>query len=280
MSASTMNITHLDPDPASDTSFVTDRSALTRYSPDRSSHLVLHRNPVRMVFSAGPWAGLAYVASYLVTGPVFFALALTVGIVAYALSITWIGLPLLIGAALAVRGLAELERGRALVVGADVPSGYRRVHRPGLWAQIKERWSDPQTLRDYIYLVVLFVPLLVIDTIAFSIFVAFLGMVALPLWFWAIPNGFGGTDDVHGVMIGYTPGPYSTFGDGGFGIWIGDLPSAIAAAAVFAVLMIPASYFLVAVAKAHLGIARALLAPYVDPLAPAKRMLAEPGPLA
>jgi hypothetical protein len=110
--------------------------------------------------------------------------------------------------------------------------------------------------------------------------VTFLGLVTLPLWYWSIPNDFDGTAAAHGVMIGYTPGPHSTFGDGGFGIWVGDLPTAIGAAAVFAVLLIPASYFLVAVAKAHLGTARALLAPYVDPLALAKRMLTEPGPLA
>lgn len=291
MSASTLNsglnpglnMTGLDHeyDPASDTTFVTDRSALPLDRADRRSHLVFHRNPVRMLFSAGPWAALAYLAGYLVTGPVFFALALSVGITAYALSITWIGLPLLIGAALVVRGLAELERGRALLVGARIPSGYRRVGRPGLFAQIKERWSDPATLRDYVYLVLLFAPLLVLDTVAFTVFVAFLGMVTLPLWFWSIPSTFDGAGGTaHGVMIGYVPTPHTTFGDGGFGIWVGDLPSAIATAAVFALLMIPAAYVVVAAAKAHLGVVRALLAPYVDPLARAKRMLAEPGPLA
>jgi hypothetical protein len=105
-------------------------------------------------------------------------------------------------------------------------------------------------------------------------------MVTLPLWSWSVPSGFDGGGEAHGVMIGYTPGPYSTFGDGGFGVWIGDLPSAIAAAVVFAVLLVPAWYLLVGVARVHLATARALLAPYVDPLASAKRMLAEPGPLA
>jgi hypothetical protein len=134
MSATTTaNPMYADYDPAADTTFTFDRSALPRYTADRTSHLVLHRNPLRMVFSVGPWAALAYVASYLVTGPVFFSLALSIGITAYVLSITWIGLPLLIGAALLVRGLADLERGRARLVGARIPAAYRTVRRSGLF---------------------------------------------------------------------------------------------------------------------------------------------------
>jgi hypothetical protein len=66
--------------------------------------------------------------------------------------------------------------------------------------------------------------------------------------------------------------------DGGFGVWIGSLPAALAAAPVFFVLACLAAYLVVGVARAHAGAARNLLGPYLDPLAAAKRVLEEAAP--
>ncbi len=238
-----------------------------------------YRNPLRMFFSAGPWAATAYLTSYLPVGTILFVVVLTTVVTSYALSITLLGLPLLVGAAVIVRGCAHIERWRARLVTDPIPYAYRPVTEPGLLAQIKTRWADTTTLRDCAYLILMYVPLLALATVVLSIWLALVGMVTLPLWFWSIPHSEG----AHGVMIGYLPnlpdGPYVAFGDGGFGVWIGDLPSALIAAAVFFVLAVLASYLVVGAARLHARAAQSLLGPYADPLAAAKQVLTEPGPL-
>jgi hypothetical protein len=239
----------------------------------------LAADPLRMFFSAGPWAATAYLGSYLFVGAVLFTVAFTVLVTSTALTITWIGLPLLVGAAVIIRGCAQVERARARLVGGPVPASYRLVASPGLFAQVKTRWADPATRRDCGYLILMFTPLLVLDVVALSIWLSFLGMVTLPLWYWAIPQTWDGTGvHDHGVILGYLPnGP--DMADGGFGVWIGTPQAALAASAVFFVLALLGAYLVVGAARAHGAVARALLGPYVDPLAAAKRMLAEPGPL-
>ncbi len=241
--------------------------------------LRVHRNPLRMFFSAGPWAATAYLGSYLLAGAVLFSVALTALITSSVLTITWIGLPLQVGAAMIIRGCAHVERGRAVLVGGPVPASYRPVTSPGLLAQVKTRWADPATRRDCGYLILMFAPLLVLDVVALSIWLSFLGMVTLPLWYWAIPQTWENTGvRDHGVIIGYLPnGP--DMADGGFGVWVGTTQAALATSAAFFVLALLGAYLVVGAAQAHAAVARTLLGPYVDPLAAAKRMLAEPGPL-
>jgi hypothetical protein len=241
--------------------------------------LRVHRNPLRMFFSAGPWAATAYLGSYLLVGAVLFSVAFTVLVTAYTLTITWIGIPLLVGAAVIIRGCAQFERARTLLVGSRVAASYRPVTSPGLFAQVKTRWADRATLRDCCYLILMFAPLLTLDVVALSIWLSFLGMVTLPLWYWSIPQTRENTGiHDHGVIIGYLPnGP--DMADGGFGVWVGSVQAALVASAVFFVLALLGAYLVVGAAKAHAAAARALLGPYVDPLSAAKQMLAEPGPL-
>jgi hypothetical protein len=129
----------------------------------------------------------------------------------------------------------------------------------------------------------LFVPLLVLDVVALVIWLAFLAGVTLPLWYWSIPQRWQDGQSHHGVMIGYLPnGPHTVIvinGHDGFGVWIDDLPTALAAAGVFFVLSLLGAYLVVGAARLHAAVVRSVLGPPVDPLAAAKRMLAEPGPL-
>jgi hypothetical protein len=62
-------------------------------------------------------------------------------------------------------------------------------------------------------------------------------------------------------------------------VFIGTLPSALVAAAVCLVLFLVFNYVLVGTARAHARVARALLGPPVDPLAEARAVLDQPGPL-
>jgi len=233
----------------------------------------------RTVFSARPWAATGYLFSYVVLAPALFAVALTVVAVTFPLSITLFGLPLLVGSALIVRGCANLERARALLVTGPIPARYATVTGSGLLAQIRTRWSDRATLRDCGYLIGMFPILYVLDTTVFALWVAVLAGLALPLWYWAVPQSWDDGVDRHGVMIGYVPQPGRTFFHGGYGFWIGDLRAALIAAAVFLVLVLLMAYLVTATARLHARVARHLLGPYVDPLAEARDVLRMPGPL-
>jgi hypothetical protein len=175
-----------------------------------TSRFQVHSTPIRLFFSPAPWAATAYLASYLVIGPLLFAAALTVVTVAFGLSITVLGLPLLIGAALIIRGLSQLERARALIVATPIPYSYAPVDGSGLLAQIRTRWSDRSTLAGCAYLILMFPLLLVVDIVALALWLAFLSGIALPLWYWAIPQTWNNGKHDRGVMLGYLPdGPHT-----------------------------------------------------------------------
>lgn len=225
------------------------------------------------------WKATLYLWSYVLIGTVLFSLSITVIAVSFTLSITVIGFPLLVVAAVLVRGFAAMERWRARLVTTPIVGEYRAVETSGLMAQIKTRWADPATWRSCGYLILMYVPLFVLDTVIVTIWTVLLGAIALPFWYWSIPQPWDGGAMDYGVMIGYTPGPHHTFGDGGFGLWVGDLPTALTVAVVSVVLAALFSYVVVGTAKLHASVVRSLLGPSVDPLGDARRVLAEPGDL-
>lgn len=241
------------------------------------------RDPVRLVLSGTPWRAAGYLAVYVfVTGWVLFAVAFTAAVTALAFAVTIAGIPLMTAAAEAMRGCANVERVRlSHVLSGPVHGRYRPV-TGGLIAQATARWRDPATWRDFAYLVGMWVPLFILDTVVLTVWLALLGMITVPLWYWAPSgtgaHGYSGSGPmVHGVALGYFPhGPY---GHGAVGVFIGTLPSALVAAAVCLVLFLLFNYVLVATARAHAVVTRALLSPPADPLAPAREVLDQPGPL-
>ena len=249
---------------------------------DGGTRLRLHRNPLRLAVSPSLWRAAWFLAAYVfAVGWVLFAVALTATVTAVALLITLAGIPLLVAAAAVLRWCADVERGRLRqVLAGPVRAGYRPASA-GLLAEARARWQDPATWRDVAYLVGLWAPLFVLDTIVLSVWLTFLAGVTLPAWYWA-PRGNAGLGytsptTVHGVPLGYFPhGPH---GPGGVGWYVDSLPRALLAAAGFLILFLIFSYAVVATARAHASVARVLLRAPADPLAPAKEVLAGPGPL-
>jgi hypothetical protein len=247
------------------------------------TRLRLYRNPLRLAVSASPWRAAWYLAVYVfVTGWVLFSVAFTTAVTAAVFAITLAGIPLLAGAAAVLRGCAEVERVRLRrVLTEPTRGGYRPVTGKGIVAQVKTRWRDRAAWRDLAYLIGLWLPLFILDTIVFSVWLTFLAGITLPAWYWA-PRGNAGIGytsptTIHGVSLGYFPhGPH---GRGAVGLYVDTLPKALLAAAGFCVLFLIFNYVLVITARAHVAVARSLLRAPADPLAEAKEVLAGPGPL-
>lgn len=235
------------------------------------------RDPVRLLLSAAPWAGAWYLLGYLIVGWVLFAIALTIAVAGGLLSITLVGIPVLIAAAAVIRWCADAERVRLrALTREDASGGYRAFTGSGMLARLRARWTDPQLWRDVAYLLGLLVPLLALDFTVLVIWLVFLAGITLPAWYsapWQTVHGVR----YHGWQLGYFPnGPH---GHGAWGLYVDTLPKALFAAAISLVLFLLFNYVLIATARAHAAIARALLRAPQDPLREAKQILQRPGPL-
>jgi hypothetical protein len=244
----------------------------------------LRRDPVSLLFTGTLWSSAGYVFAYLIIAWVLFGVALTIAVGGGLLSLTLIGLPVMIAAAAVIRGCANFERGRLGGMGIQVPAGYREFTGSGLLARLRHEWSDPALWRDIAYLFGLMAPLLVLDFAVTVVWLVLLAGITLPAWYSyprqtftiGVSGNAGGS--AHGVQLGYFPhGPH---GPGAWGLYVDTLPKALATAGVCLVLFLLFNYVLVATARLHAAIARALLRPPEDPLKDAKEVLGRSGPLA
>jgi Putative sensor len=213
------------------------------------------RAPPALLFSPAPWTATWYLFCSLVLGVVWFTVAFTVLVTGTILGWLWLGLPLLAAGLAVTRALASAERHR---IRPSIAAPYRQMHKRGLRARLGERLRDPATRRDVVLLVVLWVPLFVLDTVALTVWLVSFALISLPIWYRYVPNTFGNGTTAHGVAFGSFPnGPH---GAGARGVFVGDLRTALLAAAVGLVLLVAAAnYVVVAAARAHAAITRALL---------------------
>ncbi|MEV6971978.1 sensor domain-containing protein [Kitasatospora sp. NPDC093806] len=237
----------------------------------RGDRLGAAHGPLRTLCSAAPWRASGYLASYLVTGPALFAVALTAVLVGVVLSLFSFTVLLVAGSAWAVRCCAQVERGRAVLVADPIPYRYRDLTGLDLTARLPARLGDAALGRDCACLILLFPVLLLLDAVALLVWLVLLAGVSLPLWFHAVDSTRADGTVTAGVRFGPVDGP---------ALWIDGWPAALGAALLCLLLAALWSRPLVAAARLHLRVARTLLRPPTDPLAPAKRVLAEPGPLA
>jgi hypothetical protein len=255
----------------------------TRPPPTRDDYrLRLDANPLRLACSPSPWLSARYLFSYLIVSSVLVVIALTAATTAAGLAVTILAVPLLIGASKVVHWCAGVERGMLRqVFSQPVRASYPQPEGPGLWTRGRSAWRDAAFWRELGYLTGLWIPLYALDTIVVSLWLTFLAGMTLPIWYWAPRGsemvGYVRGAQVHGVAIGYFP--HGASGPGAVGLYVDTLPKALLAAAVFAVLFLLFNYVLVATARMHGRVARALLGPSADPLDAARNVLTLPGPL-
>jgi hypothetical protein len=237
------------------------------------------RNPLRLAVSGSLWRSAWFLMVYVfATGWVLCAAGFTAAVAAAICAVTIAGIPLLVAAAGVLRGCADAERARLSgVLAQPVRGEYRPVTGKGLIAQASTRWKDRATWRDLTYVVGLWVPLMILDTVVLTVWLVFLAGITTPVWYRFPRNTFAHGQVVHGIQLGYFPnGPHAA---GRWGVYVHSLPTALSTAAVCLVLFLLFNYVVVATARAHARIARAVLGPVADPLAAAKDVLAHPGPL-
>jgi hypothetical protein len=239
--------------------------------------LNLRRDPVRLTFSAAPWASAWYLLSYLFLGTGLGMIVASAVVVGAASSFTLAGLPLLIGAAFIIRWCADVERVRLRTIQPEpVIVHYRSPAGRGLVDRLRAQWTDPVTWRDLAYLISMYIPLALLDYVVLVVWLVFLAGITAPAWYWAPYQTIDGVR-YHGYQLGYFPnGPH---GPGSWGLYIDSLPKALLTAAVCLVAFLLFNYVIVATARAHAFVARSLLSDPVDPLQEAKDILREPGPL-
>jgi hypothetical protein len=235
--------------------------------------------PLRLAVSGDLWRAAWFLIVYVfAAGWLLFAVSFTAVTVAAAMCVTIAGIPLLTAAAGVLRGCASAERARLRpVLNGPLRGSYRPAAGTGILASARSRWQDAATWRDLAYLTGLWGPLFALDTAVVTVWLTFLLGITMPAWYWAPQNSYAPGRTAHGVQLGYFPnGPH---GPGGHGFYITTLPQAIAAAVAFAVAFLLFNYVLVGTARLHAAAARGLLGPHSDPLAPARAVLAAPGPI-
>jgi hypothetical protein len=243
-----------------------------------STRLRLYGNPLRQLVAGSTWRAAWCLLAYLVWGWLMWAAVLAATLTAAVLCITLAGIPLLIAAAGVMRGCANAERWRLRgVLAGPIHGGYRAVRRPGILGQVRTRWSDPATWRDFAYLFALFPLLWTLDFAVAVVWLVLLAGITVPAWYWAPAQTFNNGQYAHGLQFGYFPNGPS--GSGSWGWFVGNLHQALIAAGIFLVLFLLFNYVLVGTARLHARIAGALLRAPADPMAAAKEVLTRPGPL-
>jgi signal transduction histidine kinase len=134
-------------------------------------------------------ADTLYLTLGLPVGILTFTCVVTGWSLSVGLAITLIGLPLGVLTVVVSRALATVERQRAaLVLGAAVPERYRRPDRPGIVAKLRALLGDAQTWKDLAWHLLL-LPLGIAGfTIAVTTWGTTLGLLAMPAWYWSIPD--------------------------------------------------------------------------------------------
>ncbi|MBB4664036.1 sensor histidine kinase [Conexibacter arvalis] len=125
-----------------------------------------------------------------VTSIVGFCVWVTAVSVTLSLLVFVIGFAVALGSFYAFRWFARLERHRAaLVLGEPIPERYHAVPRGSGWFhRLKLMAKDPATWKDFTWTLLCGTLGFALSLVALMLWGLVVGMVTLPLWFWALPE--------------------------------------------------------------------------------------------
>ncbi len=106
------------------------------------------------------------------------------------LAITYFGLVIALGTLLACRWFARVERRRAaIVLGAPIQERYRPLDDARWTTRLHTLMGDPTTWRDFAWTGLSGIVGQALSALAVTLWAAVLGLVSLPAWYWALPDG-------------------------------------------------------------------------------------------
>ena len=148
-------------------------------------------------FRLATWRELAYLLLGGLMGAIAFAEVLGMVIACAILLITLVGVVVFLLQAYLERGLAGVERRRAgFLLGEEIEGRYRDTAGMGTWRRVGIVAGDPQTWRDFLWLILLAPLGFGMAVAAASLWAVPLFFLSTPLWWWAAPTSalpdFGG----------------------------------------------------------------------------------------
>lgn len=106
------------------------------------------------------------------------------------LAITYFGLVVALATLLTCRWFARVERRRAaIVLGTPIAERYPPLDQARWTARLHALIGDPTTWRDFAWIGLSGVVGLTLSWLALSLWGLVLGLVTLPAWYWALPDG-------------------------------------------------------------------------------------------
>ena len=155
---------------------------------------VRHMNASRILRQLGKDTQYALVGFPL--GLIAVVLSMTLFWLGVGLSIIWIGLPVLMGTFLMVRGLAVVERVRVgAVLGRRLPHpAYKKAVGPSFWRRVFTPLGDGQNWLDLLHAMFRFIPATIAFSFVLTWWIGALGGITFPLWDWSIQRGPDNTD--------------------------------------------------------------------------------------
>jgi signal transduction histidine kinase len=137
------------------------------------------------------WRSNVYLLVSFPLGGLTFAYFVTMVSLGVSLLIIWIGVPVLVATVASTRFFARLERRRAgWLLREPIHSLYLPPHRRGMLGYLHTAIGDAAVWKDLLWLAIL-LPLfgLAAFTLAVCCWGTALGLIAMPAWSWAIPDG-------------------------------------------------------------------------------------------
>jgi len=147
--------------------------------------------PALSLPAATRWSrDLLFHCAGVLTAHIGLALWVTGVAVSLSLAITYFGLIVALGTLLGCRWFARVERRRAgIVLGAPIAERYPPPQDARWSARLHMLLGEPTTWRDFAWTGLAGIVGLTLSSLALTLWGLVLGLITLPAWYWALPDG-------------------------------------------------------------------------------------------